>query len=78
MKTRYIIILLTALLNFRLVALAQQPPRVPNKEDIVAVVYEFDLTSDGKAHHIKVSQVFRQKDHSDASGALTNAEGAWS
>jgi hypothetical protein len=73
MNTRYIIVLLIALVTVRLEATAQTPPK---KEDIVCLVYEFDLTPDGKAHHVKVSQVFWQKDHRDASSVLTDAEKA--
>jgi hypothetical protein len=62
MNTRYIISI--ALLSFCSAALCQQ--HVARKEDIVSFVYEFTLAADGKAHDIKVSQAFWQKDHSDA------------
>jgi hypothetical protein len=65
---------LIALLGFHIGAQAQLPLERPSKEDIVCIVYEFELTPDGKAHNIKVSQIFWQKDRSDASGALTQAE----
>ncbi len=74
MNTRYIIRIVT-LLSFCSAALSQQPVH-PRKEDIVAVVYEFTLTPDGKAHDTRVSQAFWQKDHRDASGVLSDAEKA--
>jgi hypothetical protein len=69
-----ILITTISLLSFCSIALAQQ--HAPRKEDIVSVVYEFMLTSDGKPHDIKLSQAFWQKDHSDASGVLSDAEKA--
>jgi hypothetical protein len=63
-----------SLLSFCSVALAQQD--APRKEDIVAVVYEFTLSADGKPHNIKVSQAFWQKDHSDALRVLSDSEKA--
>jgi hypothetical protein len=73
MNTRHIITVV-ALLSFCSAALSQQ--HGPRKEDIVSVVYEFTLSADGKPHDIKVSQAFWQKDHSDAMGALTDADKA--
>ena len=71
MNTRNIILLI-ALLNSCSVALSQE--RLPRREDIAVVVYEFTLTADGNAHDIKVSQTRWQKDNSVASVGLTDAE----
>ena len=65
---------LVALLIFHSPATGQVPLRIPNKEDTIAVVYEFELSADGKAHEIKVSLMLHQKDGSNASGALTDEE----
>ena len=75
MNTRFLILLI-ALLNLISQAVAQPPTRIPGREDIVNVIYEFDLTADGKAHHIKVSKCEWQKDRSDASTVLTEKEKA--
>jgi hypothetical protein len=72
MNTRYITLL--TFLTLCSAALCQQ--HVPRKEDIVSVVYEFTLTADGKPHDIKVSRAFWQKDQSDASAVLTDADKA--
>jgi hypothetical protein len=75
MTTRNVILVIV-LLSFCSAAVSQQPAHIPRREDIVAVVYKFTLTPDGKAHDIKVSWAFWQKDHSNASGVLTDAEKA--
>ena len=66
--------ILIALLIFRVAAFAQMTLQPPNRENIVCLVYEFDLTPDGQAHHVKLSQIFWQKDRRDASDALTKEE----
>jgi hypothetical protein len=67
-------LIISALFALHSAAFSQQQPYVPKGKDIVAVIYEFMLTPDGKAHDIKVAKVFWQKDQRDASDVLTDAD----
>ena len=66
-----LIITIVAILSFASAALAR--PQTQSREDIV-IVYEFMLTSGGMPYAIKVFQVFRQSDRSDASRAITDTD----
>jgi len=75
MKTPYLIIAFSA---FFLVtsAVAQPAAGPPRPQDIVDVIYEFDVAPDGTPHNFKVARCERPTDRSDASRALTAAEKA--
>jgi len=64
------------LVHVAMQAWAQVPTGPPRREDIVDVIYEFDVASDGKPHNLKVSRCERAIDRSDASRLLTAAEKA--
>jgi hypothetical protein len=66
------IITIIAILSFASAALAR--PQADNREEIVVIVYEFMLTSGGMPYAIKVFQVFRQSDRSDASRTITDTD----
>ena len=72
MKTR--ILVLVVILSQAAGAFAQSTAGPPRREDIVDVIYEFDVAPDGKPHNFKVSRCERAIDRSDASGLLSAAE----
>jgi hypothetical protein len=74
MKTHILILLM--LLSQAVDALAQSSGALPRKQDIVNVIYEFDVASDGKPQHIKVSRCERAIDRSDGSSLLPAADRA--
>src|SRR5437763_13189397 len=57
-------------------ALSQATGAPPRIQDIVDVIYEFDVAPDGTPHNFKVSRCFRPNLSGDASGALSAAEKA--
>src|SRR5437773_10735027 len=75
MNTRTVIILLV-LVQFASHLWAQVPTGPPRREDIVDVIYEFDVAPDGKPHNIKVSRCERAIDRSEASRLLSAADKA--
>jgi hypothetical protein len=74
MKTRVLILLLSV--SQAVGAFAQSAAGPPRREDIVDVIYEFDVAPNGKPHNFKVSRCERATDRSDASGLLSATEKA--
>ena len=75
MKTRYLLLIITVLAVVHS-TVAQGPAGPPRRENIVDVIYEFDVAPDGTPHNFKVSRCERAIDRSDASRSLTEAEKA--
>lgn len=76
MKLHRLIIVILIIQAFALNAFAQSSSVLPRREDIVDVIYEFDVASDGKPQNIKVSRCERAIDRSNASALLTAADRA--
>ena len=76
MKPHRLITTILIVYAFVLNAFAQSSSVLPRREDIVDVIYEFDVPPDGKPQHLKVSRCERAIDRSDASDLLTAADRA--